>query len=158
MRIQPSLILLLLITFVTASTKSVKAETLTVITKQNAIRESCKFFAPIKTTVNYNDVLQVISQSGDWYQVTYRGIQGCIHKSAVEKKSVSFGRLNVSGSQTTSGEEVALAGKGFNPQVEAAYARENPSLNFQAINRIESYKVPENQLMNFIEGGRLNLE
>jgi hypothetical protein len=145
-------------TFIIASANSASAETVTVTTKQNAIRESCKFFAPIKATVHYNDVLDVITQSGDWYQVTYKGIQGCIHKSAVEKKSLSFGRLDLSGGQTTSGEEVSLGGKGFNPQVEAAYARENPGLNFQAINTVEGYKVSDDKLINFIQSGKLNLE
>jgi hypothetical protein len=158
MRIRSALTLLLFITLSIASAKYVNAETLTVITKQNALRESCKFFAPIKATVHYNDVLEVVSQSGDWYQVSFQGTQGCIHKTAVEKKSISLGGLDVSGGQTTSGEEVALAGKGFNPQVEAAYKRQNPSLNFQAVNTIENYKVSENKLMNFIQSGKLNLQ
>jgi hypothetical protein len=158
MRTTISLIFFIFITFIIASAKSASAETVTVITKQNALRESCKFFAPIKATVHYNDVLEVITQSGDWYQVSYKGIQGCIHRSAVEKKSVSFGSLDLSGGQSTSGEEIALGGKGFNPQVESAYARENPGLNFQAINTVESYKVSDDKLIKFIEDGKLNLE
>ena len=152
------LILMLGMTSAFALAKAVNAENLTVITKQNALRQSCKFFAPIKATVHYNDVLEVISQSGDWYQVSYRGVQGCIHKSAVEKKSISLGSLDISGGSSTSGEEIALGGKGFNPQVEAAYARENPGLNFQAINKVESYEVSDDKLINFIENGRLSLK
>jgi len=158
MRTRSPLIVLLFITFLIASAKSVNAETVTVITKQNAIRESCRFFSPIKATVHYNDVLKVISQSGDWYQVSFKGVQGCIHKTAVEKKSISLSKLVGSGGQSTSGEEVALAGKGFNPQVEAAYKGQNPSLNFQAVERIENYRVSENELLNFIERGKLNLQ
>jgi hypothetical protein len=158
MRTRCFLILVLGISSVFALAKSANAETLTVITKQNALRESCKFFAPITATVHYNDVLEVITQSGDWYRVTYSGIHGCIHRSAVEKKSVSFGSLDLSGGQSTSGEEIALGGKGFNPQVEAAYARENPGLNFQAIGRVETYKVSEDKLIKFIQSGKLNLE
>ena len=158
MRTRISLIFFIFITFTIASATSASAETVTVITKQNAIRESCKFFSPVKATVHYNDVLDVISQSGEWYQVSFKGTQGCIHKSAVEKKSISLSKISGSGSQSTSGDEVALAGKGFNPQVEAAYKRQNPSLNFQAVNTIENYGVSENELINFIQGGKLNLE
>jgi replication initiation and membrane attachment protein DnaB len=158
MRIRSPLTLLLFITFVIASANSASAETVTVITKQNAIRESCKFFSPVKATVHYNDVLDVISQSGEWYQVSFKGTQGCIHKSAVEKKSISLSKISGSESQSTSGDEVALAGKGFNPQVESAYKRANPGLNFQAVNTIENYRVSENKLINFIQGGKLNLE
>jgi hypothetical protein len=158
MRTSCFLILAFGITSVFALAKSANAETLTVTTKQNALRESCKFFAPIKVTVHYNDVLDVISQSGEWYQASFKGTQGCIHKSAVEKKSISLSKISGSGSQSASGDEVAIAGKGFNPQVEAAYKRQNPSLNFQAVNTIENYRVSENKLVNFIQGGRLNLE
>lgn len=141
------------------SSVSLGAETATVITKENAIRESCRFFAPVKVTVHYGDALEVILQEGDWFQVKFRGVQGCIHKSAISKKSFSLSKLNLTGSQkqSTSGQEVALAGKGFNPQVEAAYRNKNPQLNFGEVDRIERYNVPENNLRDFIRSGRLNL-
>ena len=148
---RPFIILLLFLT----SPSLVYAQTLTVITKQNAIRESCRFFSPIKKTVVYNDVLEVTSQQGEWYMVNYKGIQGCIHKSAVEKKSFSLTSLGSSGGQSASGEEVALAGKGFNPQVESEYKRENAGLNFNAVDRVEGYKVTETTLLNFIQKGKL---
>jgi len=144
--------------FILLSTSdSLHAETATVITKQNSIRASCRFFSPVKATVHYNDMLEVISQQGDWYQVRFRGIQGCIHKSAIQKKSVSLSKLVGSQGQATSAEEVALAGKGFNPQVEAAYKNKNPGLNFAGVDRVESYKIPENELRGFIQSGKLNL-
>lgn len=55
---------LTLVTLVILSAYS-HAETVTVITKQNAIRTSCQFFAPVKATVQYNDPLEVISKQGD---------------------------------------------------------------------------------------------
>ncbi len=141
------------------SSVSFGAETATVITKENAIRESCRFFAPVRVTVHYGDSLEVVLQEGDWFQVEFRGVQGCIHKSAISKKSFSLSKLNPTGSQkqSTSGQEVALAGKGFNPQVEAEYRNKNPQLNFGEVNRIEGYKVPESNLRDFIRNGRLNL-
>ena len=137
---------------------SLHAETATVITKQSAIRESCRFFSPVKATVHYNDVLEVISKEGDWYKVKFKGVEGCIHKSSIEKKSVSLSNLVGSEKQSTSGEEVALAGNGFNPQVEAAYQKENPSLNFRAVDRVESYDTSESKLIQFIQSGKLNLQ
>lgn len=141
-----------------ASSLPIGAETITVVTKQNAIRQDCKFFSHVKKIVNYNDALEVVSQEGDWYQVKFGTTQGCIHKSAVEKKSFSLTKLVGSDKESTSGEEVALAGKGFNPQVEAAYKRQNPELNFGAVDKIEGYKVSESALIKFIESGKLNLQ
>lgn len=91
------------------------AETLTVITKQNAIRTSCQFFAPVKAMVYYNDVLEVTSKQGDWYQVKFKGLPGCIHKSAVDKKSFALSKLTGSPGQAASSGEVALAGKAGAP-------------------------------------------
>jgi hypothetical protein len=133
------------------------AETATVITKQNAIRGSCKFFSPVKATVRYGDALEVVSQEGDWFHVKFNGVQGCIHKSAIQKQSFSITKLGLSGKGSASGEEVALAGKGFNPQVEAEYRAENPELNFGAVDRIESDTVSDSELEDFIEDGKLNL-
>jgi len=136
---------------------SAQAETITVITKETALRESCKFFSPVKATVHYNDPLEVLSQEGDWYRVKFKEVEGCVHKSAIEKKSAlpKFIKAPFQ-SQSASGDEVALAGKGFNPQVEAAYKNKNPQLNFQAVDSIETYKVSDNSLREFITRGKLN--
>jgi hypothetical protein len=142
---------------ITTSSVSLGVETTMVITKENAIRESCRFFSPVKATVRYGDALEVISQEGDWFRVNFRGVQGCIHKSAIEKRSFSLSNLVGSNKQSTSGQEVALAGKGFNPQVESAYRSQNPKLNFEEVNAIENYRVPESKLREFIKTGRLNL-
>lgn len=137
---------------------SLGAETATVITKQDNIRESCRFYSPVKATVHYNDVVEIISKEGDWYRVKFKKVQGCIHKSAVEKSSISLSNLVGSEKQSASGDEVALAGKGFNPQVEAVYKKENPNLDYRAVNRVENFKVSENKLRQFIQSGRLNLQ
>jgi len=66
---------------------SLLAETVTVITKDNAIREYAKFFAPVKANVKYNDRLEILATEGDWYRVRYGASDGYIHKSAVEKRA-----------------------------------------------------------------------
>jgi hypothetical protein len=150
-------LLIIALFMIIAASTPVRAETVTVITKQNAIRTSCKFFSPVKATVGYDDVLEVVSKEGDWFHVTFKGVEGCIHKSAVQKKSLSLSKLTGSQGKGTSGEEVALAGKGFNPQVEAAYKNKNPELNFGAVDRVESYKISDSELMQFIQKGELSL-
>jgi len=133
---------------------SAHAETAKVITKTNAIREECRFFSPVKAAVQYNDVLEIISQEGDWFKVTYKGIEGCIHKSAIEKKTVDLlGIIGTGG--TTSKDEVALAGKGFNPQVEKSYRQKHPGMRFSLVDIIEGYQVPEKKVMEFINDGAL---
>ncbi len=132
------------------------ADTLSVITKENAIREDCRFFSPIKAKVRYNDILDVTSIEGDWFRVKFKNLKGCIHKSAVEKKQFSLSGLFVSKEASASRDEVALAGKGFNPQVENAYKKNHPEMNYHDVEIIEGYNVSEESLKKFIQNGGLN--
>jgi len=149
--------LLLTLFIIVNSTLYLKAETAVIVTKENALRADCKFFSPLKSKVRYNDVIDVLSQQGDWYKVRFQGTEGCIHKSAIEKKSVSLSNLVGVGNQSASAEEVALAGKGFNPQVEKEYKEQNLGLNYSSVNKIEEYEVSEMEIRKFIENGKLNM-
>jgi hypothetical protein len=150
-------ILLLFAAFGIAISTVSAAQTVRVITKENAIRSSCRFFAPVVATVRYNDKLEVLSQEGDWLKVRFDGIEGCIHKTAVEQQKVTLSDINLGGSSSTTEDEVALAGKGFNPEVEEAYQDDNPELRFETVDRIEAFSLTEGQQIVFIEEGRLNL-
>jgi hypothetical protein len=55
----------------------------------------------------------------------------------------------------TSSDEVALAGKGFTPEVESSYRAKHPEMNFAQVDRIESFKVDPATLQAFITEGEL---
>lgn len=130
------------------------AETVSVVTRDNAIRSENRFFAPVKAKVRYGDRLTVIGRKGDWYQVSAKGVSGWVHKSAVESRSYSVsGRGRAAGG--VSADEVSLAGKGFNPQVEAGYRNANKDLNYGAVDEIERLVVGEKNLETFIQQGGL---
>jgi hypothetical protein len=135
---------------------SVYAETARIITKENAVRENCRFFAPVKAKVQYNEAVEIISREGDWLRVRYRGISGCIHKCAIEERRFTFSGFDSRKTQSASGDEVALAGKGFNLQVEQSFSNKHPELNFPMINMIESYRVSEDDVKKFMMNGGLN--
>lgn len=132
------------------------ADTAQVITRENAIRSDARFFAPVKTTVRYNDTVTILAKKGDWVQVRFKGTEGYIHKSALKGKSLSLGSLGGGGSGGASSDEVALAGKGFNPQVEAAYRTGHPDVDFTVVDRVEQVKVVDRDLEKFITTGGLN--
>jgi hypothetical protein len=130
------------------------AETIKVTTRENAVRGECRFFAPVKLKVSLGDQLTVKGRKGDWYLVSAKGVNGCIHKSAVESRSfATAGRGAASGG--TSADEVSLAGKGFNPQVEAGYRKSNKNLNYAAVDEIIRIQVNEKSLESFVLQGGL---
>lgn len=133
------------------------AETAKVITKENAIRTDCRFFSVVKSKIKYNDEVEILSQSGDWFKVIFGNVKGCIHKSAIKKNEFSLTGLMGTGTRSTSSDEVALAGKGFNPQVESSYKQKHPDLNFTLVDEIEGYSLSEIQLKNFLTEGGLKL-
>lgn len=130
------------------------AETVRVITKENAVREECRFFAPIKTIVRYGDTLETTGQQGDWFRVQTRGISGCIHKTAITERAGSItGTLG--SARGASRDETALAGKGFDQKTEAAFRQKNASLNYAAVDWVEKIAIPGDRVQNFVIWGGL---
>ncbi|MDD3582031.1 MAG: SH3 domain-containing protein [Desulfobacca sp.] len=131
------------------------AQTLRVVKDQDCLRDQAQFFGQPVALVKQGDQLKQLGMKGDWYQVEFQGKQGWIHQSAVSTRKVSLSALRGTGTaQAATADEVALAGKGFTPEVEAGYREKNPNLNYAAVDRVESFQVPEAQLRKFItEGG-----
>jgi hypothetical protein len=130
------------------------AETVQVTTRDNAVREDCRFFAPVKLKVSLGEELSVKGRKGDWIQVTAKGVSGCIHKSAVESRSfAASGRKGAAGGMSS--DEVSLAGKGFNPQVEASYRKSGKNLNYAAVDEIMKFTASEKSLETFVQQGGL---
>ena len=135
----------------------IHAETLRVVTRENALRADCSFLSSIKATLRYGDQLEVVSGDRDWFKVRYKNIKGCIHKSAVTDKKISLSGLTDPKTSSASDKEVALAGKGFNPRVEDSYKRKHAELDFTKVDSIERLKISEKDLINFIRNGGLDL-
>jgi hypothetical protein len=151
-----TLIIFLLFSILAFCPVVLHAETLSVVTRENALRADCSFLSSVKANLKYGDQLEVVSRDGDWFKMRYKNIKGCIHKSAVTEKKVSLSGVTASKTSSASGEEVALAGKGFNPQVEDSYKRKHAELDFTKVDRIEKFKIPEEELIIFIKNGGLD--
>ena len=77
---------------------------------------------------------------------------GSFH-SDLARTFAASGRGAASG--RTSADEVSLAGKGFNPQVEAGYRKSGKNLNYTAVDEILKYTVSEKSLETFVLQGGL---
>ena len=104
--------------------------------------------------------LSVERQAGDWYKVEYQEKIGWINRQAFPTPQTGS-KFSLSGLLTgkpvkeTSSDEVALAGKGFTPEVESSYRTKHPEMNFAQVDRIESFKVDPATLQAFIKEGEL---
>ncbi|MHB9073631.1 MAG: SH3 domain-containing protein [Desulfobaccales bacterium] len=108
--------------------------------------------------------VNVETQAGDWYKVEYQGKSGWLNRQAFGGKPQAAGSgsgFSLPGLLTgkpvkeTSSDEVALAGKGFTPEVENSYRSKHPEMNFAQVDKIESITVPPAKLQAFIKEGDL---
>jgi len=131
------------------------AVTYRVVTRETALRQAPRFFAPVVAQVAYSEALQGLERRGDWIKVNHRGRQGWLHMSAVQQQSVSWAKLAGGRAEETSRDEVALAGKGFTPEVEKAFRSRNPVMRYELVDRLEALQITEEQLQTFLQAGKL---
>lgn len=149
-----TLIYVILISVLTAGPAA--AETVRVVTRSNAARAECRFSSPVRAKLRFGDRLNIVGRKGDWYLVTSGAVKGCVHKSAVESRSFSVSGTGRGRGGAASADEVSLAGKGFNPQVEERYRSGNQGLNYTLVDEIERLTAAETELDEFILQGGLN--
>ena len=122
--------------------------------KSASLKSSTGFFASTTGTVSYGDEVKVLALSGNYAQVrtTTGNKTGWIAKSSLTSK-----RIAASGNTANaSAKEIALAGKGFSPEVEAQYKKEGGTINYAAVDEMERINISDRDLLNFIEEGRLS--
>jgi len=151
------LVLLCLVLFVggIAAAQAVAGGTLYVAIKTVTLKASTGSFAADKGTLKYGDKVTVIRISGKFAEVksaSNSSLTGWTATANLTAKQV------VSGNSTTaSAREVALAGKGFNQEVENSYKNQKNNLNYADVDKAEAITVNEADLKKFLEEGRLKM-
>jgi len=136
-------------------------ETLKVSQANQSLYPEPDFASTPLAKVPVGAAVQVVSRKGDWYQVNYAGSTGWMHRQAFPAAAGPgrFGALpgllfGQPVKETTS-DEVAMAGKGFTPEVEASYRQKHPEANFAQMDKVEAFRVDDAQLQAFVKEGGL---
>jgi len=128
--------------------------TLYVAVRTVTLKSSSGAFANNRGTLNYGDRVTVIQVSGRYVEVrsaTNSSLTGWTASANLTTRQVVSGNTS-----TASAREVALAGKGFNQDVENSY-RSQGNLNYADVDRVEAIRVSEADLRQFLESGRLSM-
>jgi hypothetical protein len=132
-------------------------ETMSVQVKESELRATPSFLGKIVARVIYGDRVAIIETGGAWKKVSIKDgtIQGWISSSALTTKKIVLkaGQTNVQTGATQN--ELALAGKGFNDQVEASYSNQNKTLDYTWINEMETFKVTPDEMRAFLAKGEV---
>jgi hypothetical protein len=126
------------------------AATITVLVSETALRKRAQSYASSVGTAKLGQKFETSGMESGFYKTA----SGYIHASAVTARKVTLGSAySVDGSATA--EELTLAGKGFNAQVEKSYAGKNVSVNFSAVTAMERRSTSEEALFDFLRTGGL---
>ena len=125
--------------------------------KRSDVRSRPSFLGAVVGRVSYGDQVQTYGGQAAWIKVRLQGqaIEGWLHRSALTTKKIVLRAGDQDVRQAASNDEVALAGKGFTPEVEAGYRQKNPGLNYAQVDQIETFRVNPGQLAAFIQEGGL---
>jgi uncharacterized protein YgiM (DUF1202 family) len=128
-----------------------EGQTAYVTAKSLPVKSGTGFFARTLGTLKYGDPVTVVRINGKWAEI----------RSAVQlngwaaQANLSAKRVTVSGGSSASSREVAMAGKGFTEEVENVY-KGSHDLNYGAVDAVEANTVGDDELLAFINEGRLS--
>ena len=132
------------------------AKEMSVQVRDGQLRNRASFLGAVTATVAYGDRVTVSQTQAGWCEVaTADGTQGWIHESALTPKKVVLASGTTDARTGASGEEVALAGKGFSKEVEAEYKKQNKEIDYTWVDWMGKQKVPGEQLVQFLKQGDL---
>lgn len=113
------------------------------------------FYAQPVADLALGQVLDILEAGAGWYRVeTASGQTGWVHSSALTTASAGSGTV-ASGSGSVSQDEITLAGRGFNSEIEAEYGSQNPQLDFSKVDEVEKNGVTPEELEAFLVAGGL---
>lgn len=124
----------------------------TVAVESAKVRKAKAFFSSPVATVKYQDSLPAGEPEDGWIPVDVRGKKGWLHSSAVAGKSGKLRGGKWEADDEAGPDEVTLAGKGFNAEVEKTY-RSGDAGDYDAVDAMEGRKVSEAALLTFMRNG-----
>lgn len=131
------------------------AQQMSVQVQTTQLRATPSYLGGVVATVQYADRVDVLQKQGAWMQVQSNGKTGWVNESALTKTRIELRAGAEDVRRTATGEEIALAGKGFNSQVEADFKAKNKDVDFTWIDRMETFKIEEPELVRFRKEGGL---
>ena len=131
------------------------AASMSVQVQKSKVRAAPSQLGSAVATVEYGDTVQAGTAQNGWYPVTTAdGKKGWLHESVLSDKPIAM-RAGVTDTAVgVSSDEVSLAGKGFNEQVEAKLKADG-TLDFTWVDRMAAFNVDPEQIVKFRRQGNL---
>ena len=118
-----------------------------IVVKAAVLKNSNGFFASSLAELPLGTEVTLLKEEGKWVQVRTGNLTGW-----VTSVSLSSRRIVSPGSSATAA-EIALAGKGFSPDMEMEYRKNG--LDYTVVDSMERMSISSDELLIFITDGRL---
>lgn len=129
------------------------ARSVTVVVESAKVRKGKANYAGAVATVRHKDRLDAGDPEDGWFPVTVDGKKGWLHESAVGGTARKARGGGWSGSGAAGEDEVTMAGKGFNADVEKAH-RSGEAGDYAAVDAMEARRVSDKELVAFMKAGK----
>jgi uncharacterized protein YraI len=125
--------------------------------KETQVRATPSYLGKVLGVLAYGDRVEVAGSQAGWVKVSApaKGLSGWVSESALTAKKVVLSSGSSEASQQASSGEVALAGKGFNSQVEGEN-RKDASFDYATVDRMERIAVAPEAMDAFVKAGELS--
>lgn len=139
---------------------AVEQKVMSVQVKKGCVRSTPSFLGKIVAGLAYGDRVNILEQQGSWNKVNKEGsgCKGWMHASALTQKKIVLKPGAEDVKKAASSDELALAGKGFNEQVEGEFKKKNPAIDFTWIDKMEKIIISQKDMQNFLKKGEINPE
>ncbi len=141
---------------------SAEAKQMSVTVKQTEVRATPGYLGKILGVLVYGDRVTLLDQPANtpkgWVKIVGPDgkLQGWVNLSALTEKEIKLASSAGVQQQAASG-DVALAGKGFNSDVEAEYQKEE-NLDYTWVDRMQNISVSPQRVAAFMADGGLGGE
>ena len=137
---------------------AVEQKLMSVQVKKGTVRSTPSFLGRIIASLNYGDQVVVKEEKNSWSKIEVPGIykEAWMHSSALSNKKIVIKPGASDVEQAASNDELTLAGRGFNQEVEKEFKSQNPRMDFTWIDRMEKMVVSQSEIQAFVKKGDLN--
>ena len=120
--------------------------------REGAVRETPTFLGKVLTKLDYGQKVDIVEEKAPWTKIAAVDLEleGWMHTSALTTREIKL-KAGASDVETgATGDELALAGKGFDASAEKKYRKDNPDVDFAWVDKMEGFTVTPLQIQAFL--------
>ena len=142
---------------VAAPSFAAKTKTMSVQVRKGQLRSAPSYLSRVITALDYTARVDVLEEKGAWLRVKLQegDSEGWMNASALTKTKLKLASGDQDATTAVSSEEQALAGKGFNSDVEAKFKEQNKEVDFTWVDKMEKITIPAPTIVKFLEAGNV---